>query len=150
MANTYTNILVHAVFSTKNREPFISPDLSERLYPYMGGIAGKNEFKVLAIGGTKDHVHILLSLPPKISPAKSIQLIKGGSSKWIHETFPNMKRFAWQEGYGAFSIGIAQLDPTKKYIEKQEEHHHKKSFEEEYIEFLRKNNTDFDEKFIFG
>lgn len=150
MANTYINLLVHTVFSTKNRQPYITPTLRERLYPYIGGIARENEFKTLCIGGVADHIHILLSLNSYVPIAKAVQLIKGSSSKWIHDTFPEQKLFSWQEGYGAFSISISQIDATRKYIENQEEHHRKIGFREEYLEFLRKNNIDFDEKYVFG
>jgi len=150
MANTYINILIHTVFSTKNRDPWISSSLRERLYPYMCGIARENGLKVLCIGGTDNHIHILLSLDSTTSIAKAMQLIKGGSSKWIHETFPELRLFSWQEGYGAFSIGISNVDETKKYIENQEKHHSKESFRDEYLKFLRKNNIDFDEKYLWG
>ncbi|HHT9116593.1 MAG TPA: IS200/IS605 family transposase [Candidatus Wunengus californicus] len=150
MANTYINILIHTVFSTKNRESWISSSLRERLYPYMCGIARENGLKVLCIGGTDNHIHILLSLDSTTSIAKAMQLIKGGSSKWIHETFPELRLFSWQEGYGAFSIGISNVDETKKYIENQEKHHRKESFRDEYLKFLRKNNIDFDEKYLWG
>jgi len=150
MANTYINILIHTVFSTKNRESWISSSLRERLYPYMCGIARENDLKVLCIGGTDNHIHILLSLDSTTSIAQAMQLIKGGSSKWIHETFPELRLFSWQEGYGAFSIGISNVDETKKYIENQEKHHSKESFCDEYLKFLRKNNIDFDEKYLWG
>ena len=150
MANTYINILIHTVFSTKNRDPWISSSLRERLYPYMCGIARENGLKLLCIGGTDNHIHILLSLDSTTSIAKAMQFIKGGSSKWIHETFPELRLFSWQEGYGAFSIGISNVDETKKYIENQEKHHSKESFCDEYLKFLRKNNIDFDEKYLWG
>ena len=150
MANTYINILIHTVFSTKNHESWLSSSLRERLYPYMCGIARENGLKVLCIGGTDNHIHILLLLDSTTSIAKAIQLIKGGSSKWIHETFPELRLFSWQEGYGAFSIGISNVDETKKYIENQEKHHSKESFRDEYLKFLRKNNIDFDEKYLWG
>lgn len=150
MANTYINILIHTVFSTKNREPWLSSSLRERLYPYICGIARENSLKVFCIGGTDNHVHILLSLNSTTPIAKAIQFIKGGSSKWIHETFPEQKIFLWQEGYGAFSIGISNVDETRQYIENQEKHHSKESFCDEYLKFLRKNNIDFDEKYLWG
>ena len=124
--------------------------LRERLYPYMCGIARENDLKVLCIGGTDNHIHILLSLDSTTSIAKAMQFIKGGSSKWIHETLPELRLFSWQEGYGAFSIGISNVDETKKYIENQEKHHSKESFRDEYLKFLRKNNIDFDEKYLWG
>jgi len=150
MANTYINILIHTVFSTKNHESWLSSSLRERLYPYMCGIARENGLKVLCIGGTDNHIHILLSLDSTTSIAKAMQFIKGGSSKWVHETFPELRLFSWQEGYGAFSIGISNVDETKKYIENQEKHHSKESFRDEYLKFLRKNNIDFDEKYLWG
>ena len=150
MANTYINILIHTVFSTKNRESWLSSLLRERLYPYMCGIERENGLKVFCIGGTDNHIHILLSLDLTTSIAKAIQFIKGGSSKWIHETFPELRLFSWQEGYGAFSIGISNVDETKKYIENQEKHHGKESFRDEYLKFLRKNSVDFDEKYMWG
>jgi len=150
MANTYINILIHTVFSTKNHESWLSSSLRERLYPYMCGIARENGLKLLCIGGTDNHIHILLSLDSTTSIAKAMQFIKGGSSKWIHETFPELRLFSWQEGYGAFSIGISNVDETKKYIENQEKHHSKESFRDEYLKFLRKNNIDFDEKYLWG
>ena len=110
MGHSYTSSLFHCVFSTKERRKLITPELQERLWPYIGGIARDNRMKALAIGGIDDHVHILLSIPCTLAIAKAIQLIKGGSSKWVHETFPKHRTFAWQEGYGAFSIGISQID----------------------------------------
>ena len=150
MANTYINILVHTVFSTKNRERWLSLSLRERLYPYLCGIARENNFKILSTGGVDNHIHILLSLNSTISISKAIQLLKGGSSKWIHETFPEMKLFSWQEGYGAFSIGISHMEETIKYIETQENHHKKLDFKDEYLNFLRKNNVEFDVKYLWG
>ncbi len=124
--------------------------IGERLYPYICGIARENNFKILSIGGTDNHIHILVSLNSTTSIAKAIQFIKGGASKWIHETFPEQKLFSWQEGYGAFSIGISNVEETKKYIENQEKHHSKESFQDEYLKFLKKNNIDFDEKYLWG
>ena len=105
--HSFTSCLIHCVWSTKNREPSLNHQLREQLWPYLGGIARRNKMKALAIGGAGDHVHILISLPSTLSVAKAMQLLKGNSSKWIRETFPNCHSFAWQEGYGAFSIGIS-------------------------------------------
>jgi putative transposase len=99
--HSFTNILVHCVWSTKNREPVLSSDLRGRLWPYLGGIARENKMKAISIGAA-DHVHILVSLAATLSIARALQLLKGNSSKWIHETFPKMRSFEWQEGYGAF------------------------------------------------
>jgi putative transposase len=138
MAHSFTSCLFHCVFSTKERTKIITADLRERLWPYMGGIARADDMKALAIGGVSDHAHLLLSLPSSLAIAKAIQLIKGNSSKWIHETFPNLAHFAWQEGYGAFSIGVSGIDATTAYINNQEEHHRHKSFQEEFLSFLQK------------
>lgn len=117
MSHSYVSALFHCVFSTKERRKTITHELQERLWPYIGGIARENKMRALAIGGVEDHIHLLLSMPSTLSVAKSMQLIKGGSSKWVHETFPDHQDFEWQEGYGAFSIGISQVPDTKKYID---------------------------------
>ena len=150
MSHSYIVCYIHFVFSTKNRIKVISPDMKERIWAYMGGIARENKMKALAIGGTSDHIHILLSMTQNISIAKVIQLIKGGSSKWINETFGSIDKFAWQEGYGAFSIGFSGIDDTIAYINTQEEHHRVRTFEEEFISFLKKNNVEYDERYVWG
>ena len=143
--HSFTRCLVHCVWSTKNREPCLGPDLRERLWPYLGGIAKQNQIKMLAIGGAVDHVHILLSLPATLSVAKAMQLLKGNSSKWIRETFPKMHFFAWQEGYGAFSVSISGVEPTIANVRTQTEHHRKRSFREEFASMLRKHGLAHDE-----
>lgn len=150
MAHSYSSCLIHYVFSTRSRQKVISPELRERLWPYLGGIARENDLKALAVGGTDDHVHILVSLPARVSVSKAIQLIKGGSSKWIHDTFAGHRDFAWQEGYGAFSIGISGAEETIHYIDAQEEHHRAKTFEEEYLAFLRRHDIEYDERCVWG
>ena len=120
----------------------MSSDLRDRLWPYLGGIAKENRMKALAIGGAADHVHILISLPATLSVAKAIQLLKGNSSKWIRETFPKMRSFAWQEGYGAFSVGISGVDATVTYIREQSEHHRRRTFREEFATMLRRHGLE--------
>ena len=149
MAHSYTSILIHYVFSTKNREKIMTVELQERLWPYMGGIARENNMKALAIGGIEDHVHLLISLPSTLSIAKAIQLIKGGSSKWVHDTFPNYNNFKWQEGYGAFSVSISRTKDLIIYINMQKEHHYKKSFQEEYVSFLEEHVIDYDKRYVW-
>ena len=105
--------------------------------------------KALAIGGTVDHLHALLSLPSVMSFAKAVQLIKGGSSKWIHDTFPRYRKFEWQEGYGAFSVSASQVKRTIAYIEKQKEHHRKRTLQEEFLELLDKHCVDYDLRYVF-
>jgi REP element-mobilizing transposase RayT len=150
MAHSYVSTLTHCVFSTKERRRIINADMQTRLHSFIGGIARANDMKALAVGGVEDHVHILLSLPSTVSVAKALQLIKGGSSKWVHETFPSSCSFAWQEGYGAFSIGVSQIADTVAYIQNQQEHHRKRTFEEEYMSFLKRHGIEFDERYVFG
>jgi len=135
---------MHCVFSTKERRQLITPDLQERLYPYLGGIARENRMKALSIGGVEDHVHALLSIPATLQIAKAVQLLKGNSSKWIHETFPNQRLFEWQEGYGAFSIAVSGVKATMRYIESQKQHHQSHSFKDELIAFLEKNGIRYE------
>jgi REP element-mobilizing transposase RayT len=97
-----------------------------------------------------DHVHALLSLSTTIAISKAIQLIKGGSSIWIHQTFPNLRNFSWQQGYGAFSVGISQMPETIRYIEQQTEHHRTRTFQEEYLSILKKHDMPFEEKYLWG
>jgi REP element-mobilizing transposase RayT len=150
MANSYISLYVHIVFSTKGRQALINPDLQNRLWAYMGGIARENQMKALSIGGTADHVHVLLSLPTTLPVAKAVQLIKGGSSKWVHDTFGGLRKFAWQEGYGAFSVNVSLLEETIRYIGNQGEHHKRKTFQEEYVEFLRRYGIEYDERYVWG
>jgi REP element-mobilizing transposase RayT len=116
----------------------------------MGGIAKTNKIPALEIGGVDNHVHLLLSVPSTVTVAKALQLIKGGSSKWIHDTFTEHKHFSWQEGYGAFSVSISQIQETIAYIKRQEEHHQRKSFKEEFLSFLIKHNIAYDERYVWG
>ena len=146
--HSFISVHVHCVWSTKNRDLSLHTKLRERLWPYLGGIARENKIKALAIGGAADHVHIVLSLPATLSVAKTVQLLKGNSSKWIHETFSEMRSFEWQEGYGAFSIGVSAIDVTRAYIRNQAEHHRRRTFREELETMLRKHGFDFDESML--
>lgn len=149
MSNTYSNLLFHVVFSTKERVGLLSKELCVRLYPYLSSIAEKNDFKIIKIGGVKDHVHLLMTITPELSVSKAVQLLKGNSSKWLHENFADMNIFSWQNGYGVFTVSKSQISIVENYINNQEEHHKKLSFQEEYIELLKRNNIDFDPKYLF-
>lgn len=149
MAHSFISQLMHCVFSTKERRPLITPEIQSRLFQYIGGIARENKMKLLAAGGVDDHVHLLVSFPSTISVSKGLQLIKGNSSKWIHETFSNNRSFAWQEGYGAFSIGVGDIERTKNYINNQAGHHGKMDFKTEFLAFLKKHEIEYDERYIF-
>ena len=146
--HSFTSCHVHLVFSTKERRKLITQDLQERLWPYLGGIARENKMKALCVGGVEDHIHILLSLPSTLAISKAVQLLKGNSSKWIHETSPAQHAFAWQEGYCAFSIGVSGVDDTIKYIQSQPEHHQTRTFKEELVAFLRKHGLEYDETML--
>jgi len=138
MSHTYSSLIVHCVFATKLRRILIPSDLKKRVWPYMAGIARQNKFKALAAGGMQDHAHILLSLPTTMNVAKAVQLIKGGSSKWINDHLPS-RSFDWQDGYSAFTIGISQLENTVRYIDTQEERHRKLSFDDELLRMLKRH-----------
>src|SRR5436190_13315546 len=111
--HSFTSCLIHCVWTTKNHAPVLSSDLRQRLWPYLGGIARENRMKALVVGGVADHVHSLISLPATLSISEAMKLLKGNSSKWIHEAFPRLSFDGWQEGYGAFSIGVSAVDATK-------------------------------------
>ncbi len=146
-AHTFVSSLVHCVFSTKGRRKLITSEMQMRLWPYLGGIARQNGFTAIALGGIEDHVHMLLALPPTIAISKALQLLKGGSSKWVHESVA--KDFEWQEGYGAFSIGISQREDTVEYINSQGQHHQKRSFQDEFLAFLKKHGIEYDPNVIW-
>jgi REP element-mobilizing transposase RayT len=146
---SYISSNFHCVFSTKERRPFITPELQKRLWPFLGGIVRQNKMKAVEIGGVEDHVHILLSLPSTMAVSKALQLIKGGSSKWIHETFPEHRTFAWQDEYGAFSVSVSQLDKTIEYIRGQETHHRKMTFQDEFLALLKKHRIEYDERYLW-
>ena len=146
---SYVSSYFHCVFSTKERRPLIPPPLRERLWPFLGGIARKNGMKAIEIGGVPDHVHILLSLPSTLSIAKALQLIKGGSSKWVHEVFPEHWCFGWQVKYGAFAVSVSLLDKTIGYIQRQEERHRKLTFQEEFLGLLKKHRIAYDERYLW-
>jgi REP element-mobilizing transposase RayT len=146
MPHTFCSSLYHCVFSTKDRRPAITaPD---RLWAYIGGIAHDAGITPLAIGGTSDHVHLLLSLPATVDIASAMRQIKSGSSRFLHEAC-EQRLFAWQNGYGAFSIGHAQIDVTAAYIRNQAEHHRQRDFQAEFIAILTKHEIAFDPRYLW-
>lgn len=144
MGHTYSSNFIHCIFSTKERRSLISADRQSALYSYFGGIAQGEGFCLIAAGGTPNHVHLLIVLPPKISLAIAVQKLKGSSSRWMGP------EFSWQEGYGAFSVSPSQVPTVKRYIQNQEEHHRKQSFEEEFAALLRNCGIEYDERYVFG
>ncbi len=150
MPQSLANIFVHIVFSTKNRYPFLTGgDIKKQMYSYLGGTCNNLDCHVVLVGGTADHVHILCKLSRNISIAKLIGEIKRESSKWIKTKNRSLLKFAWQNGYGIFSIGKSEVERIKSYIFNQEEHHRRKSFQEEYLLFLKEYNIEYDEGYVW-
>lgn len=147
MSRTFTNLLTHLIFGTKAREPFIDTTVRQELHAYLGGLTKELNGKAYGINGTDDHVHMLVSLPPVVSISDALRFIKANSSGWIHEKWPR-KQFAWQPGYGAFSVSKSNVGRTLAYIGNQEAHHQRKTFREEYVDFLRKHEIEFDERYL--
>lgn len=149
MPGTYTQILLHIVYSTKHREPWITPDLAERLYPYIGGIIRAERGVLYDIGGVADHVHLYLRWRPDESISNLMRTVKSRSSVWVHDTIPKLSRFAWQEGYSVFSVSKSQEDAVKRYIAGQAEYHEKEDFKSELLRLLRAHGVEFDERYVF-
>ena len=149
MPGTYTQLLLHIVFSTKGRQPHITPDLAHRLYPYIGGIIRAEHGVLYDIGGVEDHVHFYLRWRPDAALSDLMRTVKSRSSKWVHDEFPALRTFAWQEGYAAFSVSKSQESAVKNYIAGQAEHHKKEDFNSELLRLLRAHGVEFDEKYAF-
>jgi putative transposase len=150
MASTLSNLLVHLVFSTKNREARITADLQPDLYAYLGGIVRSEKGSALAIGGMPDHVHLLVRLHLDLPVSTLVRKLKAKSSRWVKQRKSGDPRFAWQSGYGAFSVSGSLASAVRRYIANQAEHHRKRTFREEYLELLEKHGIDFDERYILG
>ena len=144
-----SSILVHLIFSTKNREPFITPTIETELHPYMATIFRELKSPSLAISGTYDHVHILFSLARVIAIADLLEEVKTETSKWIKTKGAEFRNFHWQRGYGAFSIGQSQVDDVMRYIHRQKEHHRRVAFQEEYRGFLKAYGIEYDERYVW-
>ncbi len=147
MSHTSGNILLHFIFSTHGRRPLIKPDFRAHLFAYLGGIIREMDGTALIINGTADHVHMLVRARPTHSPAEIARVVKSNSSRWVHEKLD--PEFAWQTGYGVFSVSESNVAAVTKYIAEQEEHHQKHSFQEEFVAFLKKNNVACDERYIW-
>jgi REP element-mobilizing transposase RayT len=149
MPGTYSQILLHVVFSTKHREQWIKSEVAERLYPYIGGIVRAEKGVLYDIGGVEDHVHMYLRWRPDESVSALMRTVKARSSKWVHDTFPALGSFAWQEGYSVFSVSKSQEEAVRKYIEGQAAHHKKEDFRSELLRMLRVHGVEFDERYVF-
>jgi REP element-mobilizing transposase RayT len=149
MAGKHLSLLVHFVWSTAGREPWVGTDWQDDLYGYMGGIVKNKNARLLCAGGMNDHVHLCASLPSTITIADFVSVVKSNSSRWVHETFPQRRAFAWQGGYGAFSVSKSAETSVIRYIRNQQHHHGKRSFKKEFLEFLDKYEIEYDERYLW-
>ena len=149
MPGTYSQLLLHVVFSTRSRTPWIATEVAERLYSYIGGIIRAEKGVLYDIGGVEDHVHLYLRWRPDAAVSDLMRTAKARSSKWVHETFPKLGSFAWQEGYSVFTVSKSQEPAVKNYIAGQVEHHKKEDFKSELLRLLRAHQIEFDERYVF-
>lgn len=149
MPRSYTNLIYHIIFSTKDRRPLIAPDKEERLHEYIGGIIRGLSGILLIINGVEDHVHILTKLRPDRSVSDVLRDLKSNASGWMHDVFPDAKDFSWQNGYGAFSVGPSEIGRIKRYIANQKIHHGAQSFEDEFVELLQVHEIEFDRRYLW-
>jgi REP element-mobilizing transposase RayT len=149
MPQSLSKVYVHLTFSTKKRYPFIDNEIRDRLWEYIGGICKKLECNPLQIGGHDDHVHILCLLSKKMTQIQFVEEVKKQSSKWIKTIDVRYHHFYWQGGYGIFSVNPAQIETVVRYIKLQEEHHRKKAYQKELVAFLKKNNVEYDERYLW-
>ena len=150
MSQTLTSLLVHLIFSTKNRVSIITPDVEPDLFAYMGGILKNCESRLLDAGGTSDHVHLLVSQSKNIALSALMKELKRSSSAWIKTAGRRFLAFHWQDGFGAFSIGPRDMPAMKRYIANQKEHHRKQTFQEELIQFLEEYGIEYDERYLWN
>jgi REP element-mobilizing transposase RayT len=149
MSHTHTNLNYHVVFSTKERAPLITKPAQPRIYGYIGGIIKDLRGTPIAIGGVEDHLHILCRLKTDVSLADVLRQIKGSSSRWINEQRLVPLKFAWQEGYAAFSVSQSKTDNVERYIAEQETHHKEVTFKDELIEFLELHGIEYDARYLW-
>lgn len=149
MAQTLVSLLVHVIFSTKNREPFITTEIEPELFAYIGGILNNKGCRLLDAGGTADHVHLLVSQSKNLGLSSLMKDVKKDSSSWIKTKGNEFRSFHWQDGYGAFSVGVGEIGGLTKYIAGQNEHHRKRSFQEELNEFLNAYGIQYDERYLW-
>jgi REP element-mobilizing transposase RayT len=148
MSDSYTNLLYHVVFSTKERRPLITASCQLELYDYIGGTVRALGGISLALNGTEDHVHLLTKLRPDRAVSDVLRDLKSNASGWMRDLFPELQHFSWQRGYGAFSVSQSQVKEVRRYIQRQKEHHRKISFREEFIQILREEGIQYDERYV--
>lgn len=149
MAHSFSKLYYHIIFSTKNRQRTIVPEIEDRLHGYIGGIVNGIEGGALSIGGIEDHVHLLVWLKAKTSVAEAVNKIKSNSSGLVHEEFPAHRDFAWQTGYSAFTVSHSAVPAVTEYIANQKTHHRKMTFEDEFLAMLNKHAIEYDRRFVF-
>jgi putative transposase len=149
MGQTLSNITIHIIFSTKGRAPTISSEIKNDLMAYLGGIIREHKAIPIIINGTSDHVHMLVEIPPSLSVSELMRFVKSNSSRWLNQTYPSTSKFAWQDGFGAFSISKSAIEIVINYIKNQEIHHQTRSFQDEFITFLEKYQIDYDARYIW-
>lgn len=149
MSQSLSRILLHLVFSTKNREPWLDSDLRPRAFAYLAEIGRDMGCTVHRVGGVADHIHMAMELPRTMTVADFVKKVKAASSVWIKDHGRHHEGFSWQAGYGVFSLGASQLQSLTDYIDQQEEHHRMKGFQEEYLEFLGKYGVAYDERYLW-
>jgi REP element-mobilizing transposase RayT len=150
VSHTYSNILIHALFSTKDRRPWLKAEVREEVFHYLGGTVNELGGQSLLVNGPSDHVHMLFVQPPTLSLATLMGKIKSNSSGWFKRRWQDRRSFAWQTGYAAFSVSKSQAEQVKRYILNQEEHHRRVSFQEEVIAFLEKQGIAYDARYVFA
>ena len=150
MANTFSSLYYHVVFSTKYRRNFLKQDKEDRIWNYLGGISKKIGASPVHIGGYDDHIHALLHAKPSNAPSKILNSMKGGSSRWIRNEYTDLPDFNWQDGYSIFSVSKSVVPNVVRYIENQRDHHSELSFQDEYRRILRLHEIDADERYLFG
>ena len=150
MGHSYTNLLYHIVFSTKERRSALDSEINARLYDYLGGAVRSEGGSSLAINGCADHIHMLARLRQEKAVADVLRAIKANSSGWIHRTFPGSRDFAWQAGYGAFSVSQSQAETVQRYIANQQSHHQRVSFKEEFVALLNEHGIEYDERYLWN
>jgi REP element-mobilizing transposase RayT len=148
MSDSYTNLLYHIVFSTKDRRPIITPECEPRLYDYIGGTIRSLGGICLELNGTDDHIHLLAKLRADRAVSDVLRDLKANASGWMHDVFPSVRNFSWQRGYGAFTVSHSNVEEVRQYIAKQKEHHLKVSFRDEFIRFLKANGIEYDERWL--
>ena len=149
MPHTYTDVLIHFIFSTKDRAPLIVPEIREKLIAYLGGIIRELKGSPMSVNAVADHLHALIRMPSDASPAEMMRVVKTNSSRWVHEQWSQQESFAWQTGYGAFSVSESNVDQVREYIARQEEHHRRMTFQEEFIAFLKRHNIQYDPRYVW-